>query len=333
VKPRYVIIQRLEIRGTADNGINADDGDEVNNPEAARGMVFRELDVHDTGLKPGGVPNCLKLAGVNDVVILNSAFGRCGGTPESGAVGVGGVGVRNATVAFNTFSANGGVQFKGGSADIVVAANHFRNTGWRGVNMGGSTGQQFFRPLPSRRDVNAEAARVRVFGNVFEGGEAAASFTGCVNCSFTHNTVVNPSKWALRILQEAVSGGGYTFAPASAGLITGNIFYFRRADLNTGEDINVGPNTESSSFVLNGNLWFAHDDSRASGPRLPTFRGKNADTLVGRDPRFVNAGAGDFRLLADSPARGAGGNLSRATYDFDGHCYSAPANLGAFGSR
>jgi hypothetical protein len=236
-------------------------------------------------------------------------------------------------VAFNTFSANGGVQFKGGSADIVVAANHFRNTGWRGVNMGGSTGQQFFRPLPSRRDVNAEAARVRVFGNVFEGGEAAASFTGCVNCSFTHNTVVNPSKWALRILQEAVSGGGYTFAPASAGLITGNIFYFRRADLNTGEDINVGPNTESSSFVLNGNLWFAHDDSRASGPRLPTFRGKNADTLVGRDPRFVNAGAGDFRLLADSPARGAGGNLSRATYDFDGHCYSAPANLGAFGSR
>jgi hypothetical protein len=334
VKPRYLIVRNLEIRGTADNGINADDGDDVNNPEAARGVVFQNLDIHDTGRRPSGVPNCLKLAGVNNVLITNSRFARCGIGPESGAVGVGGVGVRNATVAFSEFSENGygGVQFKGGSADIVVAANRFTNTGWRGVNMGGSTGAPFFRPPLSSTRPNAEARNIRVFANVFEGGEAAAAFTGCVACAFSHNTVVNPSRWVLRILQETVTAGGYTIAPAGAGSVVGNIFYFRRADLNTGEDINVGPNTNPDSFRLSGNLWFAYDQPDASAPRLPAFRGLHAGGRVGADPRFVNVDAGDFRLRADSPARNAGGNIG-PDYDFTGRCYSAPFSLGAFAGQ
>ena len=87
VKPRHLVIQELEIRGTADNGINADDGDELGNSDAARHVVFREMDIHDIGLRPSGIANCLKLAGVNDVTVLNSQFARCGNGPDSGAVG------------------------------------------------------------------------------------------------------------------------------------------------------------------------------------------------------------------------------------------------------
>ena len=50
-------MQTLEIRDTADNGINVDDADEYANPEAARFVLFRDLDIHDTGKRPSGVRN------------------------------------------------------------------------------------------------------------------------------------------------------------------------------------------------------------------------------------------------------------------------------------
>ena len=213
-RPRYVIVQHLEVRDTDDNGINVDDGDDVGNADAARFVVFRDIDVHDTGQRPAGVADCVKLSGVNDVTVIDSQFARCGAGPASGSVGIGGVGVRRATIAFNRFRSTGfaGVQVKGGSADVEIRANLFEDAGSRGVNMGGSTGRAFFRPPLSSSRPNAEAARVRVVANIFVGGEAAAAFAGCMDCEFSRNTVVNPSKWLLRVLQETVSLPGYSIA-------------------------------------------------------------------------------------------------------------------------
>ena len=296
VSPRYVVIQALEIRDVAGNGINIDDGDAVDDANAARFVVLRRLAIHDAGVHPSGIADCLKLAGVNDVAVLHSIFGRCGNGPGSGAVGVGGVGVHRATVAMNRFSGNGfgAVQFKGGSDDIDIVGNVMDEAGWRGVNMGGSTGAQFFRPPLSQSRPNYEAARVRVHANVFIGGEAAAAFTGCVDCEFSGNTVVNPSKWAVRILQETASAGGYAFAPASRGRIADNIFYFRRTDMNTGEDINIGANTDPSSFSVTRNVWYAHDAPSESTPRLGVL-GADRKSIVGVDPEFADVDAGDFR--------------------------------------
>jgi len=329
--PRYVVLQNLEVVGTADNGINVDDGGEVANPEAARFLLFRDLDIHDTGRSPSGAPNCLKISGLNDFFVLGSSFARCGSGTSSGAVGVGGVGVHRGRVSFNRFLSNGygGLQFKGASLDIDITSNVFQDTGWRGVNMGGSTGEASFRPPLSASALNYEAARIRVQANIFNGSEAAASFTGCLDCEFSHNTVVNPSKWVLRILQETVTIASYAFARAANGVIAGNIFYFRRSDLNAGEDINVGTNTDTRTFVLTGNLWYAHDEPAQSNPRISSVEGTRAGSLVGTGPDFMNPDTGDFHLKASSVAKGAGNALLTPHSDFAGQCYGKPPSLGA----
>jgi hypothetical protein len=330
-RPRYVVLQNLEVVGTADNGINVDDAAEVANPEAARYVLFRDLDIHDTGKRPSGVANCLKISGLNDFFVLDSSFARCGNGNASGAVGVDGVGVHRGRLSDNRFVSTGygGVQFKGASDDIEIRSNFFQDTGLRGVNMGGSTGQAVFRPPLSASVLNYEAARIRVLANIFDGSETAASFTGCLDCEFSHNTVVNPSRWALRILQETVTIAGYTFARAAHGLIAGNIFYFRRSDLGTGEDINVGANTDTGSFYLTRNLWYAHDAPAQSSPRLSTFLGAQSGSIVGTSPDFVNASANDFHLRASSLANGAGSMMFAPGSDYAGECYANPPSLGA----
>ena len=194
---------------------------------------------------------------------------------------------------------------------------------------GGSTGQAFFRPPLTHSSLNFEAARIQVLANVFDGSETAAAFAGCWDCQFNHNTVVNPSKWALRILQETLTIGNYTFAPASNGVIADNIFYFRRSDLNAGEDINVGANTDPRRFSLVRNLSYAHDAPAQSSPRLPVLRGNSTGDLVGTDPGFVDARRGDFHLAAASVARAAGGEQFASGSDFAGRCYARPPSLGA----
>jgi hypothetical protein len=330
-KPRYVVLQHLEIRDSADNGINVDDAEEFANPDAARFVLFRDLDIHDTGKRPSGVANCLKISGLNDFVVLGGSFARCGNGAASGAVGVDGVGAHRGRLSFNRFLSNGygGIQFKGASRDIEIRSNFFHNTGWRGVNMGGSTGQAFFRPPLSASALNYEAARIHVVANIFDGSESAASFAGCLDCQFSHNTVVNPSKWVLRILQETVTIASYAFARTGHGVIADNIFYFRRSDLNAGEDINVGDNTDTRSFSLVRNLWYAHDDPTQSSPRLPLFGGIRTGSLVGSSPDFVDARTGDFHLNANSAAKAAGGVQFAPGSDFDSQCYAKPPSLGA----
>lgn len=307
-RPRFLVLEHLAIANTADNGINVDDGGEVTNVDAARFVIFQDLDVHDTGQRPSGVAACLKMAGVNDFFVLNSRFARCGRDPMSGATGVDGVGAHRGIVRGNTFEANGfgGLQFKGGSADVDVLGNTFRDTGWRAINMGGSTGGTVFRPPLSTREPNAEARRIRVSSNIFVGSETAAALVGCVECSFSRNTVVNPSTWVLRVLQETVAIGTYAFAPAGRSVIERNLFYFRRIDLRSGEDINVGGNTDTASIALVGNQWYAHDAPNGSGPRLVTFRGRQTGTISGVRPAFVNEARGDFRVTSpDGPGAAA----------------------------
>lgn len=297
-QPRYVVMEHLEISYTNDNGINVDDGERLVDTDAAQFVVFRDLDVHDTGRQPAGIGDCLKLSGVNDFVVLNSRFTRCGKGPDSGSVGVGGVGVHRGTIYQNSFTDTGygGVQVKGGAADVDVVGNRFEAPGYRGVNLGGSTSRQAFRPPLKVAGLNYEATRIRVTGNVFLGGESAAAFVGCIDCLFGRNTVVYPSKWALRVLQESVVIDAYSFAPVSKGTISGNVFFFRRATLSFGEDINVGPNTDTATFSMADNMWFAQDAPERSRPILPTFAGDRSKDVVGQPPVFVNDSAGDYRV-------------------------------------
>ena len=221
------------------------------------------------------------------------------------------------------------MQCKGGSDDIEIRWNRLVDAGARGVNMGGSTGFQYFRPPLSKNGISFEARDIRVIANVIEGSQASLAFVGCLDCVAAHNTLIEPGKWLLRILQETKSQQGYTFAPASNGLWVNNLAWFQRAKVKV--DVNIGPDTEANTFVFSNNLWYAHDKPSASKPKLPSAE---SGGVAGDNPAFINGKTG-YEIGANSPAAGTGkvhgdwmikGGLHG---DFAGQCYDTPPSIGA----
>ncbi|MBN2002830.1 MAG: DUF11 domain-containing protein [Anaerolineae bacterium] len=320
---RYLIVHDLEVRNTSQNGVNCDDGGDYADNTATQHVIFRNLYIHDIG--SGGNEDCLKLSGVNDYFVLNSEFTRCGGG-ASGS-GVDHVGCHGGLLANNYFhdlSANA-VQCKGGSQDIEIRGNLMVNAGVRAVNMGGSTSFTYFRPPLSTTEPNVEARDIRVVANVIRGSEASLAFVGCVDCLAANNTIVNPTNWLLRILQETTTSGGYEFLPCSNNRFANNLVYFDRSDLST--YVNIGPNTSPETFVFANNLWYAHDNPAQSQPTLPATE---SDGIAGEDPRLADPAAYDYHLQSGSPATGNGTAVAGVVYDYDGIPYNSPPSIGAF---
>jgi len=323
-RPRFIILHDLEISGAGSNGINIDDGGDYEDPEAARFIGLRRVSIHDIG--QGGNEDCLKLSGLNDFFVVDSEFARCGGG-GSGS-GIDHVGCHRGTIARNSFSDISGnaVQCKGGSADLEIRHNRMVETGERAVNMGGSTGLEFFRPPLVQPGPNAEARDIRVIANEIVGGDAALAFVGCVDCLAADNTIVRPHSWILRILQETVDTDGYTFTPASGGVFRNNLVVFDRADLST--FLNIGGDTDPASFTFANNLWYAVDDPAQSDPAgdLPT---PESAGVVGQDPLLADLAGGDYSLTAGSPAIQSGLSPASAARDIAGTCYADPPSIGA----
>lgn len=322
-KVRYLVLHDLEVRSASANGVNCDDGGEVSNPDATRFVVFQNLWIHDIG--GTGNQDGLKLSGVNDFWVLDSSFARCGGG-NSGS-GIDHVGCHRGLIArcsFTELSANA-VQCKGGSEDLEIRWCRMVEAGQRAVNMGGSTGFEFFRPPLSTMGPNAEARNIRVVSNVIVGGQCAVAYVGCVDCLVANNTIVTPHNWILRILQETTTEPPYTFLPASNGRFVNNLVYFDRSDLST--YVNVGPNTAPQTFVFENNLWYAYDNPAQSAPSLPVAQ---TGAVIGQDPLFFDAGSGNYAIGAQSPASGAGLAPAGAPGDVAGVCYRTPPAIGAY---
>ena len=323
VRVHYVIVHDLEVRSTAYNGINTDDGGDYANADATRYVLFRDLSIHHIG--SGGNEDCLKLSGVNDYFVLNSEFAFCGGG-GSGS-GIDHVGCHHGLIVGNFFhdlSANA-VQNKGGSQDIEIRANHMLNAGYRAVNIGGSTGYEYFRPPMSTSQPNFEARDIRVIANVIEGSETPFAFVGAVDSLAANNTIIDPENWLLRILQETVSDEIYEFLPSGNNTVVNNLFYFDRGNLST--YVNIGPNTAPETFTFSNNLWYAHDDPAQSQPALPVTE---TGGVVGEDPLFQNPAGGNYHLHGDSPAIGQGTPVVGVVDDYDGFAYNVPPSIGAF---
>ena len=268
----------------------------------------------------------MKLSGLNDYWVLDSEFQRCGGGGSGSAIDH--VGCHHGVIARNVFSdlQGNGVQCKGGSDDIEVRRNRFTNAGERSVNMGGSTGTEFFRPPLSTTAPNFEARNIRVIANTFTGSTSPIAYVGCVDCLALNNTIVNPARWIIRILQETVTGGGYTFLPAQNGRFLNNLVYFARGTIST--YVNVGPSTDGPSFVFGNNLWYAHDMPASSRPTdLPSTE---TGGVIGMNPSLTNPAGGDFSLQSTSPAIGAGRSAVELRADVTGRCYGNPPSIGAY---
>ncbi|MBN1865615.1 MAG: right-handed parallel beta-helix repeat-containing protein [Victivallales bacterium] len=186
-------------------------------------------------------------------------------------------------IGLDGFSQDSGVQAKGGSRDVTVKNSLFRNAGQRAVNIGGSTGLQFFRPEPA----GFEARNITVSGNVFVGSLAPIAFVTSTDCTVSRNTIFLPDKWILRILQEQPLD---KFMPCQKGVFENNIVVY---DARVRIAANVGVNTKPESFVFRDNAWF----DMTGRPKLP-LPSDELNSVFQIDPQFADPDKNDFSILS-----------------------------------
>ena len=293
----YLEIRDLVVEQATANGINIDDGGTIDTP--SHHVTLRNLVVRDIGT--GGNNDGIKLSGLDDFLVVGCDVRRWG----TGGSGIDMVGCHDGVIANSYFShgdaaGNTGVQAKGGCPNIAIRDNRFEHAGLRAVQIGGSTGLQFFRPQPPP---GYEAKDVTVEGNVIIGSQAAVTFVNVDGAVVRFNTIYRPTRWVFRILQETTEPG---FVPSRNGVLTDNIIAFRSDELSTA--VNVGPNTAPQTFTFARNWWFCINNPAASTPTLPVAE---TSGVYGIDPLFVAPGSNDLHLQSGSPAANYGAYATR----------------------
>ena len=296
-KPAFVELHDLVISNVTVNGLNIDDGGSFDTP--AHHLVLRRLKVSDVG--PQGNRDAIKLSGAVDFLVEGCAIERWG---TGGGSGIDMVGCHRGVIVSNLFRhsdtvGSTGVQGKGGTSQIAIRRNRFENAGGRAVNIGGSTGLQFFRPPLKSGEAHFEAKDIRVEGNTFIGGGAPVAFVGVDGAIVRFNTIYHPKRWALRILQETRAPA---FLPSRNGEFTDNLVAFHSRAWGEG-GVNIGTGTAPETFKFARNWWYCLDEPARSRPRLPV---EEAGGVYGKAPLFRDAAAGDVRLQPGSPARHVG---------------------------
>jgi len=308
--PRYVVVEGIAIRNAVPHGMNIDDGGSYESP--ARHVVLRNVSFERIG--DGGNNDCLKLSGVDHFHVEGSRFTGCN---QGEAIDM--VGCHHGVIAGNTFADMPGsaVQTKGGSSDVLIHGNRFLRIGQRAINFGGHTGTPYFRPLDSTH----EAARIRALANVIEGtGGTPVVFSGCRDCVFANNTIVDPGDYVARIVEENRARG-----PGERGWFVNNLIVFERRRLR--EFVDVRDGARAATFTFGWNLWHARDDAGFRGPRYGGGLPPEQNGMVGRDPALDAR----RRPRPGSPAFGAGQTVPGGLPgDFDRRPYAEPPAIGAF---
>jgi hypothetical protein len=301
-RPVFVELRNLVISNMTGNGLNIDDGGRFDSP--ARHLTLRNLRVSHVG--PQGNRDGIKLSGVVGFRVEGCEIEHWG---TGGGSAIDMVGCHRGVIESNVFRhtdtvGSTGVQAKGGTSQITIRRNRFENAGGRAVNIGGSTGMEFFRPRLQPGQRHCEASDIWVEGNTFIGGGAAVAFVGVDGAIVRFNTIYHPGRWALRILQETRAPG---FVPSRNGEFTDNIIVFHSRDWAEG-GANIGTGTAPETFKFARNWWYCLDDPPRSRPRLPV---EEVDGVYGQAPRFRDANAGDLRLQPGSPASSVGAEAWR----------------------
>lgn len=280
-KCSHLTIDGLHLNGATGNGINVDNGG--SQTSTSRGIKLRNLVVTNVG--PNGNSDGIKLSGLDDFKVENCRIADWG----NGGSAIDMVGCHDGVITDCMISRNpddtkgrqqaNGVQMKGGSARITVNKCRFEYPGGRGVNVGGSTGKEFFRPA----DANFEATDITVEDCQFIGGMAAVAFVGVDSAIVRHNTIYFPERWALRILQENRSDG---LVPSRNGTFSNNIVVFNSKQMV--DAVNVGDKTAPQTFRFESNVWYCdnHPEQTQRRVRLPV---PEADGIYDTKPEFIEA--------------------------------------------
>jgi len=237
------------------------------------------------------------MSGVDHFVVRRCRFEGWGGS------GIDMVGCHHGAVEDCTFigrpgfSQSNGVQLKGGTEDVLVQCCFFKNAGQRSVNLGGSTGLQFFRP----RVNDYEARNITVAGNRFVGSMVPVAWVTADGGHVHHNTIVLPDKWVLRILQES---GDARFKPCHDGVFEHNLIVF---DSKIQTFVNIGPRTSPKTFRFRHNAWHDLDGYRESSLPVPETEG-----IYLRDISIDRTRLADARLeLDENRAKGVGAHAHK----------------------
>lgn len=292
VAPRHVRLRHLVSIGATQNGLNIDDGGRRQQP--AVGVVVDHVRVADVG--PQGNRDGLKMSGVDDFRVQDCSFARWG---DSGSA-IDLVGCHDGVIERCRFEhrsgiAANGIQTKGGSASITIRKNLLIDAGSRALNLGGSTGRAYFRPPAA----NYEARDITVIDNRIVGSDAAIAFVGVDGAEVRQNTIIEPKRWVLRILQETRDPD---FIPCRNGRFRRNLIVYQEDELRS--VVNVSSGTEVQSFRFAENYWHARGSDLPG--RLPRLPQPEIDGVAGPNPEFLDPEQDDFSLPNDSPAQDYG---------------------------
>jgi hypothetical protein len=312
VDPAYVLIRGITFQNQTVNGVNVDDGGTYDTP--AHNVVFDSCIFRD--MAGTGNNDLLKLSGLDTFEIRGCTL-RNGSADGSG---IDMVGCHQGVFSENSFENMGSnaIQAKGGTRYISIDHNLFVDCGERAVNLGGSTGLEFFRPDTA----HYEAADLSVYTNVFVGGVAPIAYVGCIDVHVTNNTIYRPGGYTIRILQETVDVS--RFQPCGSSSFRNNIVY--RGD--RWSDCNIGDNTAPETFVFSNNLWYNYEDTTDHAPKgLPVA---DVDNVIGQYPGFADTNGHDFSVSPSSPAAGAGLTIIASLQDYVWWPYADPPSIGAY---
>lgn len=302
----YVRFEGITIQNQKLNGVNVDDAGTFETP--AHHIIFSNClfrDIDNTGNN-----DLLKLSGLDTFLIESCTFS--GGA--NGGSGADMVGCHSGTFSQNYFEdmGNNAIQCKGGTSEILIERNMFVNAGLRGINLGGSTALDFFRP----QGASYEARNLKVYSNVFIGCQAAIAYVVSENVEVINNTIIKPDKWIFRILQEQQDFDRFIKTRNNSFI---NNLVLVDDKLSTFEAINIGANTLPETFDFSNNIWF-HTNDASWMPNIPT----NSQTEIFLDPKLDNYTPND-----NSPAKSAGKVLSDPKYDFNGNLFAQNRSIGA----
>jgi len=309
----YIWVTHIIFEQQTGNGLNMDDGGEYSKPGhhlKFTNCIFRDM----VGT---GNNDLLKITRIDHFEVNNCQFIN----GASGGSGIDMVGCHNGLIANNYFENMGSnaIQAKGGSQNITIEKNIFVDAGNRSINLGGSTGLQYFKPI----DAPFEAADINVYSNIFIGSEAPIAFVGCTRVKVVNNTIYKPNKWVIRILQETVEES--RFVPCSNNYFQNNIIYQSNLYIET----NIGPNTQPETFIFSNNFWYNYQNNSWDGPSIPVT---DSTIVINKNPLFENSEFNNFNLNSESPAIGIIENDTIPKTDFYGNKFNNPRSAGAIES-
>ena len=310
--PAWLHISGFVFEGQSGNGVNIDDGGDYGTPARQveiENCIFRNIDAD-------GNNDLLKLSGLNNFSVRRCTFmnGAAGGS------GIDMVGCHEGVIEGNIFSNLGasGIQAKGGTQFITISRNRFDAAGARAVNLGGSTGLAFFRPI----DAPFEAADLYVYANIFTGSEAPIAFVGSVRVEVVNNTIIRPGKWVFRVLQENVDP--QRFVLNGENTFSNNLVV---VDAGLSTPANIGPDTRPETYTVDHNLWYNLDFPDVFHVQDIILDGRSVWAM---DPRLEVAAGSENKLRVGSPAIGKGRAVESPQYDHEGRRYGLPRSIGAF---